>query len=454
VTVPTILVVDDDPASLKLFRNVLTQSGYEVVTVDNGREALRLLADHVFAAAILDIMMPDMNGIDLLREIRQRDPNLEVVMTTAYPEVDTAVRALREGAHDYLQKPLDLDELRHRMSLVMERRYLRGEVGALRARLGEHLALKEIVGSSPPMVRLKGLVARVAPSSSPVLIEGESGTGKELVAAAIHRLSPRQQMPFIPVNCGAIPPDLLESEFFGHVRGAFSGAHADALGLLRSADTGTLFLDEISELPLALQTKLLRVLQDMEVRPVGTTKTVRVDVRIIAATNRRLEDEIKRGTFREDLFYRLNVVRVAIPPLRERRADIPALATSFIRQFNERFGRDVRQLAPDAIGLLMAHDFPGNVRELENLIERAYALGATRQLGAADFATLGPRPGEPAAATPVTDGDEPLPTIEAMERELIQRALRRYPNDREKAARALGMSPRTLFRRLKEFGLR
>jgi len=449
-----ILAVDDDLLSLKLLVKALEIEGYEVVTAQSGAEALERLAGHVFDAALVDLRMPGMSGLELLREIRRRDPSMEVVMTTAHPDVATAVEALKDGASDYLQKPLNLEELRHRLARVIERRFLRGEVGTLRTRLGEQLAVKDMIGVSPAMMELKQMILRVAASPSAVLIEGESGTGKELVAAAIHHSSPRATFPFIPVNCGAIPSELLESEFFGHVRGAFTGAHADTLGLFRSADKGTLFLDEIGELPASLQSKLLRVLENKEVRPVGSTKIFTVDVRVVAATNRNLEAAVEDGAFRRDLFYRLNVVSLTIPPLRERRDDIEVLATYFIRQFNHRFGREVRRLSPEALALLCEHDFPGNVRELENLIERAYALGATRELTAADFASLSKRQASIAHEAPRRNGgDDALPTLEDMERELIQKALARYPKDRDQAARALGLSQRTLFRRLKEYGL-
>jgi DNA-binding NtrC family response regulator len=449
-----ILVVDDDALSLKLLEKALEIEGYEVVTAQSGAEALERLAGHIFDAALIDVMMPGMNGLELLREIHRRDPSIEVVMTTAYPDVATAVDALKQGATDYLQKPLNLEELRHRLTRVIERRFLRGEVGVLRTRLGERLVVKDMIGVSPAMAELKQMILRVAAGPSAVLIEGESGTGKELVAGAIHHSSPRGAFPFIPVNCGAIPSELLESEFFGHVRGAFTGAHADTLGLFRSADKGTLFLDEIGELPASLQSKLLRVLENKEVRPVGSTKTFTVDVRVVAATNRNLEAAVEQGSFRRDLFYRLNVVSLTIPPLRERRDDIQVLATYFIRQFNHRFGREVRTLSPAALALLCEHDFPGNVRELENLIERAYALGATRELIAADFASLSKRQASIARdAARQNGGDDALLTLADMERELICKALARYPNDRAQAAHALGLSQRTLFRRLKEYGL-
>jgi len=299
------------------------------------------------------------------------------------------------------------------------------------------------------MQRVKEIISKVATTDSPVLIEGESGTGKELVAAAIHRLSDRAKGPFIPVNCSAIPEDLLESEFFGHVRGAFSGAVSDALGLFRGAHEGTIFLDEIAELSPGLQVKLLRVLQEMLVRPVGSTKTHSVDVRVIAATNRDLDRSIADGRFRQDLYYRLNVVRVSLPPLRARREDIPALVNHFLRRYNRRFRRDVKGITPDALTTLAGHDFPGNVRELENVIERAFAMGAREQITIADLPVLGTA-SVPSASVPQSGT---VPRLADVEKDLILRALAFYKDDKEAAASALGISRRTIYRRLKEYGM-
>ena len=442
-----VLVVDDERHILEVLHEALTHFGYRVTCAASGAEALAAIRSELFAAAITDIRMPDMSGLDLLRELKRQDESIEVVVMTGYPTIRCAVEALKEGAYDYLSKPLILDELQHLMQRVMERRFLRGEVHSLRTRLGEELTLNELIGASPAMERVKDVIGKVAITDSPVLIEGESGTGKELVAAAIHRLSGRAKGPFIPVNCSAIPPDLLESEFFGHVRGAFSGAVVDALGLFRSANEGTLFLDEIAELPPALQVKLLRVLQEMQVRPVGSTKAYSVDVRVIAATNRNLERAMTDGSFRQDLFYRLNVIRITLPMLRDRREDVPALVNHFLRRFNRRFRRDVRGITPDALAALTAYDFPGNVRELENLIERAFAMGAREQITLADLPSLTARPsGVPSGSTRV------LPTLAEAERELILKALAVLNDDKEESARALGISRRTIYRRLKEYG--
>jgi DNA-binding NtrC family response regulator len=447
--VAKILVVDDEPSILKLLKEALTQWGYQVACVGTGAEALEAIRTELFDAAITDIRMPEMSGLELLREIKRHDDSIEVVVMTGYPTIASAVEALKEGAYDYLSKPLILDELRHLMARVTERRFLKGEVQSLRARLGEELTVNELVGNSQPMQRVKDIIGKVATTDSPVLIEGESGTGKELVAAAIHRLSTRNKGPFIPVNCSAIPEDLLESEFFGHVRGAFSGAVSDALGLFRGANDGTIFLDEIAELSPGLQVKLLRVLQEMQVRPVGSTKAHPVDVRVIAATNRDLDRSIADGRFRQDLYYRLNVVRVSLPPLRSRRDDIPPLVNHFLRRYNRRFRRDVKGITPDALATLSGYDFPGNVRELENVVERAFAMGAREQITLADLPPLGTS----SVSTVAAPQSGTVPRLADVEKDLILRALAFYKDDKEAAASALGISRRTIYRRLKEYGM-
>src|SRR2546428_1386297 len=445
---PGVLVVDDDSDIGELMRDALSRWGYDVTLAANGREAVALISHQIFDAALVDIWMPEMDGLQVLDEIKRHDPALEVVMMTGSPMVVTAVQPPKWGAYDYLIKPLNLDELAHLMQQVLEKRFLSREVLSLRSRLGEHLVVKDLVGSSPGMMRVREIIAKVADSDSPVLIEGESGTGKELVAAAIHRQSGRGKGPFVPVNCSAIPADLMESEFFGHVRGAFSGAVADALGLFRSAHGGTLFLDEIAELSPALQAKLLRVLQEKEIRPVGSTKTHTVSVRVIAATNKDLEAVVQSGSFRQDLFYRLNVVRILVPPLRERRSDIPALLAYFLRRFNERFRRDVQGIAPDAMAALAAYACPRNGPQLENLLERAFALGARDEIERTSLPDLTTK-----SDAPVVEVDDVLPTLDQAERDLIARALERFRNDKEQAARALGLTVRTLYRRIKKFGL-
>jgi DNA-binding NtrC family response regulator len=452
---PTVLVVDDEPKVAETLRDLLAAAGYEVTTAASGEDGIELVRSRLFDAAVIDLRMPGMDGIKLLRLIKEHAPVIEVIVMTADPTVDTAVEALKQGAFDYIGKPLNLDELQHLMARLMEKSELRREVKSLRTALGQLVAARELIGAASAMRQLKSLIDRAAPTNSAVLIEGESGTGKELIAAAIHRGSPRAKGPFIPVNCGAIPTNLLESEFFGHVRGSFTGAVSDALGLFRSAHGGTIFLDEVAELPATLQSKLLRVLQDSEVRPVGATKTYTVDVRVVAATNRSLEAAVRDGQLREDLYYRLNVVRLVAPPLRERRADVPALVQHFVRQFNERFNRHVRGITPDALAALGAYDFPGNVRELENLIERAFALGARDEIRLEDLPALAAR--LPVVGAGALKAGEELPALDTalsqLERELIVKALQLHGNDRERAARALSISTRTLYRRLSEHRL-
>jgi DNA-binding NtrC family response regulator len=440
-----VLIVEDDEGMRSLFEEALSLWGYHATTASTGARAIELVQGQLFDTVLCDVRMPEMDGLTILREIKRHDPSIEVVMVTGFPAVASAVEALKLGAYDYLAKPVNLVELRHVMDRIMERRFLRREVSSLRSRLGAELPVRDLVGSTPAMLRVKDMVAKVAATDSPVLIEGESGTGKDVVAEAIHRLSARTTGPFVPVNCAAVPPELLESEFFGHVRGAFSGAVADHVGFFRAASGGTIFLDEVAELPPALQVKLLRVLEEHEVRPVGSAKSFPVDVRIVSATNRLVDQAVRDGSLRQDLFYRLNVVRIHIPPLRERKADIPALVAFFLRQFNDRFGREVHGLTAEALASLTAYHFPGNVRELENLLERAYALGARGDIAPADLPALtGPPPSRPAG---------PLPSLSDVERELIMRALHVHHNDKDRAARALGISRRTLYRRLKSYGV-
>ncbi len=447
---PRVLVADDEAGVRQTLAEILNTWGYAVETAETGTDAVALAERRIFDVALIDIRMPGLDGLQLLNALKELDGTIEVVLMTGNPMVSTAVQALKAGAYDYLTKPLNFDELQHLMGRLVEKRFLAREVRALRGRLGEQLTAKTLVGGSSEMARLKQMIGRIAAFDSPILIEGESGTGKELVAAAIHAQSTRASAAFVPVNCSAIPAELLESEFFGHIRGAFTGAVADALGLFRSADKGTLFLDEVGELPIALQAKLLRVLQEQMIRPVGGTMVHSVNVRVIAATNRDLDVAVRDGAFRQDLFYRLNVVRIHLPPLRERRDDIPALVATFVRQLNERFRRHVTGLSGEALAALRTYDFPGNVRELENMLERAFALGSGSEIGCSDLPAL---TGRAATLSSPVPHDEPLPTIEQAERDLIARALARFASDREQAARALGLTVRTLYRRIRKHRL-
>ncbi len=444
-----VLLIEDDEQIRTLLEDRLADAGYECKAATNGRAGLALLETGIFDAALLDIHLGDMTGIEVLEAIKRRDPEIDAVVMTGFPEVDTAVQALRLGAYDYLIKPLDWISLQHLLKRIVERRYLQAEVTSLRTRLAETLPVGELIGSSGLVKQVKDTIAKVALTDTVVLIEGESGTGKELIAGAIHRLSARAKGPFVPVNCSAIPSDLMESELFGHQKGAFSGATADHRGLFRSADGGTLFLDEVGELPIQLQPKLLRVLQEKEVRPVGGSQVHHLDVRIVAATNQNVEAAVQSGKFRQDLFFRLNVVRIEPPPLRRMKEDIHALAMHFVRKLNRKFSRQVSSITPDAMAALMAYDFPGNVRELENILERAYALGANGEITAADLPSLVARSNTPAA----TAAASPPQNLEDLERDLIAATLKANGNDKLKAAQALGLSERTLYRRLKKLGL-
>ncbi len=434
-----ILVIDDETAIRSTITEGLRAMGYEAEGVEGGPLAMELIQETPFDLVLVDIHLHgSMDGIAVLESVKRHDPELDVVLMTGDPELTTAIQALRLGAYDYLIKPLNFDNLKHLVKRVSEQWKLRGEARSLRERMSEKPGVERLVGSSPRMREVKQIIAKVASNDSVVLIEGESGTGKELMAGAIHQLSQRCRGPFISLNCGAIPADLAETELFGHVRGAFSGALRDVRGLFRSAHGGTLLLDEIGELPLTLQPKLLRALQEKEVRPIGSSVSVKTDVRIVAATNRNLEDAVKAGTFRQDLFFRLNVVRFEAPALRTMKEDIPTLVGYFLRQFNETFGRSVRSVSTKALELLTHYDFPGNVRELENIIERAYALGADEQIDLDDL----PRMLD-------YSGMEPR-TLQAAEKDIIRKTLERYAGDKVKTARELGISLRTLYRRIKE----
>jgi DNA-binding NtrC family response regulator len=440
-----VLLVDDEIRFLEATSETLRGRGHSVTTANCLAAARKALRNAEAQLVVLDLMLPDGNGLELLDDLTEY-PDARVALITGHPSIKSHIQSLTGPAVTYLTKPIDVRDIL---------RLIEDDEEFPEPEEGNEKHFGFLLGEAPAMQKVYEAIRRFGPTDVTVLIEGESGTGKELVAAAIHRLSARASGPFITVNCGAVPSDLLESEFFGHLRGAFSGAVADTLGLFRSAHGGTIFLDEIAELPPALQVKLLRVLQEKEVRPVGSTRSYSVDTRVIAATNKNLEAAIKDGSLRQDLFYRLNVVRLHVPPLRERKADIPALVTAFIRMFNQRFDREIKGIAPDAMAALHAYEFPGNVRELENLVERAYALGAREQIRLADLPALGGSVREEVAAAPavLTGRAGTVPTLAQAERELILRALELHRNDRAKAARALGLSSRTLYRRLKEYGI-
>ena len=432
-----ILVVDDEKSILLLLKEALTQWGYQVTTAPSAVEGLELLKNGLFDAIISDIRMPDMTGLDLLREIRKQDETIEVVMMTGYPTIASAVQALKEGAYDYLSKPLILDELRHLMARMMERRFLRGEVHTLRARLGEELTVNELIGSSQVMAKVKDIIGKVAVTDSPVLIEGESGTGKELVAKALHRLSSRGSFPFVALNCGAVPENLLESELFGHEKGAFTGALVRKPGLFEVADRGVLFLDEVGEVTGAVQVKLLRAIETKEFFHVGGTRPVRTDVRIVSATNKNLKVSMQEGNFREDLYYRLNGVTLKLPPLRDRRGDIPLLARHFMDRYAPK-----KKISAKGLEALQAYAWPGNVRELQMVIQRAAILAGGDSLGPEDLPLDVRDPSWKAAA--VKTGL----TLAEMEKEYITTVLAQNEGHRGRTAKALGIDPKTLYNKL------
>ena len=442
-----ILVVDDDSSHRTMLAAVLGEEGYKVTVAGGGEEALGILGEEAFDLVLLDLRMDGKGGMEVLGEVSARLPGLAVVMMTAYASVETAVEALKKGARDYLTKPLDTDELKLTVARVLEHSRLKTENRQLRARLKEEYRFGRLIGTDGAMAEVVETLRRVASTEATLLVLGESGTGKELAANAVHENSPRNGAPFVAVNCAAIPETLLESELFGYEKGAFTGAVGRKEGKIASAHGGTLFLDEVAEMPPPLQAKMLRFLQEREIQPLGSNTTRVVDVRIIAATNRDLEEEVRQGRFREDLYYRLNVVPVKIPPLRERREDIPLLARTFFEAYREKHRQPVKGISPEAVALLREQPWPGNVRELENSIERAVVLCRGDLLGPEDlFPGQPPSGGEGRLADPYRSGL----TLKEAEAELMKLALERAGGNKTQAARDLGVSRQTLISRLKE----
>lgn len=437
----SLLVADDEEGFRELLRQRLQRKGYTVTAVADGTGALAALAAEEFDAAIFDLKMPGADGITVLRKAREVQPTLPVLILTGHGSIETAIEAIRAGAYDYLTKPCNLTELELLLQKALERRALESQNQSLRAVLRRQEGDLHIVGGSTAIAKLLQLTERVAQSETAVLVEGESGTGKELVARAVHTLSARAAGPFVPVNCGALPGQLLESELFGHARGAFTGAVEAKPGLAEMAEGGTLFLDEIGEMPLELQAKLLRFLESREMRRVGDTRLKRVDVRIVAATNRKLADEVKAGRFREDLYYRLNVVALQVPPLRERRDDIPDL----VQHFLGRIGSG-KELTPEALDALTAYSYPGNVRELFNLVQRGAILSPDRFIAPEDLGLTPEKPPEPSSS-------ESFPSLEEVERRHIARALTQAGWNRAQAAHLLGISVRNLYRKIEAYDL-
>ena len=427
--------------------------GYKVSTAGSGIEALEVIEREHVDVLMADLKMPGMSGMDLLAKIKARSPQTEVLIMTAFGTVSSAVQAMKLGATDYLTKPFNIEEVKLLLERVVQKADLMAENRLLRGQARFQHGYGELLGSSPAMQKLFRTIVKVSQSHYPVLIAGESGTGKELVARSIHQGGPLRDKPFLPVDCSALVPTLIESELFGYVRGAFTGALRSKEGLLEAAQGGVVFLDEIAEMPVDLQSKLLRALQEREVKPVGSTRRVHFDARIIAATNRDLDTAIQQGSFRKDLYFRLNVVTLKLPPLRERRSDIPLLVDHFLAKFSRGpAGPHERRrplLSDDAMACLLAYDWPGNVRELENAIERAVALGSGPILHAGDLPTSVQNPRH-AAAVP-TGAEQVLPLRE-LERQAILRAVADARGDKLLAARMLGIGKTTLYRKLKEYG--
>jgi nitrogen regulation protein NR(I) len=459
-----VLIVDDEPNLRKILSAQLSRDGYDVMTAEDGEAGLAVLRDNHIDLVITDLKMPKVDGMALLREALRLDPDLPIVMITAHGTIDTAVEALKTGAFDYLTKPFDKDEVRQIVAKALKTRELRGTEATAASSTPD--ARFGIIGSSPGILEIYALLERVADTPTTVLITGESGTGKELVARALHEHSSRSDKPFIKVNCAAIPKELIESELFGYERGAFTGAVTSKPGRFELASGGTLFLDEIGEIPTEMQVKLLRVLQESEFERVGGIKTIHVDVRLVAATNRDLKKLIATGSFREDLFYRLNVVPMRIPALRERATDIPLLVDHFLKKFNERLKKGIAGVDDEAMAILSAHPWPGNIRELENVIERAVLFCDGQRLGADDL-PLEVKGALPLFNAQVSDVDlQAALTTEGglkehvkvamskLERELVRRALEQTTGNVTHAARLLKISRKGLQLKMKELGLR
>jgi two-component system response regulator PilR (NtrC family) len=449
-----ILVVDDERSMQEFLEIFFRREGHDVVTAGDVASALVALENDDFDVVISDIQMPDRSGLELLREARTLAPETAFIMITAFASTETAIEAMREGAYDYITKPFKVEEIRITVEKALEKKLLRSENQRLKSELRSTRRERSIVGTSAAIQRIFELVDQVAATKTNVLISGESGTGKELVARAVHDRSQRSDAPFVAINCGAIPENLLESELFGHVKGAFTGAVQNKAGLFETADKGTLFLDEIGELTPALQVKILRAIQEKRIRRVGGTRDEPVDVRILAATNQRLEEQVAAGRFREDLYYRLNVIQITLPPLRERVDDIPLLVIHFIEKYARELDRDVTGIDDAALQRLSEYAFPGNVRELENVIERAVALTRREVIGLEALPPNLLRPSASAPASRIPSGGISLEDLVAdYEKGLLREALDRSGGVKKRAAALLGISFRSFRYRLEKLHL-
>lgn len=452
-----ILVADDEKSMREFLEIMLKKEGYKVSLASNGEEVVKMIEKDIFDLVLLDIRMPKLDGISALKKIKSVSPETVAIMITAYASADSAIQAMKEGAYDYITKPFKVDEIKLIIQNALEKKQLQKENRLLKQVVKERYHFDNIIGQSPKMLDLYDLMEKVSPTKTNVLITGESGTGKELVAKAIHYNSPRKDKPFVTLNCGAIPESLIESELFGHMKGAFTDAIATKKGLFEVADEGTIFLDEISELPLMMQVKLLRVLQDKEFKRVGGTEDIRVDVRIIAATNKDLEEAVREKRFREDLFYRLNVIQIKLPPLRERREDIPLLAEHFLKKYSTELNKNITKISPEALQILLQYDYPGNVRELQNIMERAVALETGTELSPQNLRSYLSQ--QPALKKGLFDLEIPKEgidlerVVEDLERTLLLKALDKTRGIKKKAAELLHINFRSMRYRLEKYGL-
>jgi len=448
-----ILIIEDEKVQREQLEGFLRRQGYRVKSAEDGQAGLAKFKEEAFDLVLTDYRMAGLDGIQLLKEVKRLNPEVAVVLLTAYGTVGTAVQAMKEGAYDYLTKPIDLDELILLIQRVEREIHLTRENRELKEQLREKFKVDFIIGASRRMEEALNVAGRVAQSQASVLILGESGTGKELIARAIHYSSPRRDKPLVKVSCAALPENLLESELFGHEKGAFTGAVSRRMGRFEQADRGTIFLDEIGELSPTLQVKLLRVLQEKEFERIGSNQTIKTDVRIIAATNRKLEEAIKKGVFREDLYYRLNVVTISLPPLRERKEDIPLLIGFFLKKYNQQNQKQVAGFSKEATDLLMAYDFPGNVRELENIIERAVVLGRGETLTTLDLPLNLQMGRTEASLDPGREGQSLPAVLEEIERQMIIRSLEKNGGVQTRAALELGVNERVLRYKMKKYKL-
>ena len=450
---PTILIVDDDLAHRTMLEAMISGWQYNAQTADDGDTAIAAVKESAFDLILMDIRMVRMSGIEALEVIQTVNPAIPIVIMTAYASVETAVNALKLGAYDYITKPIDFEKLKLTLARAMEHVRLKDENLRLKLQAEDNFDRRNIIGRSPAMRRLLDTLSQAAPAEATVLVTGESGTGKELVAGAIHYNSPRKKGPFVKVNCAAITETLLESELFGHERGAFTGADRKKEGCFVQAHSGTIFLDEISSMPMSMQAKLLRVLQERELTRVGGEDVIRIDVRVVAATNVPLQDMVRAGTFREDLYYRLNVVTLKIPPLRERKEDIVLLADRFVKMFSEKNHKEITGFSPQAMNRMMAHDWPGNVRELMNSVERAVVLSTGPYLEAGLL--LPGSEDEPVVdvveSEPLSPGD--VRPLDEVEKTTILQALRFLGGNKSETARKLGITRKTLHKKLKDYGV-